>query len=151
MDNDFVFAKSSLEDSLTRGAHMGFIETSNIQDEKSALIEYHDKLGLPDYLGFSWNSLDEVLQDTDWMKTNKVIVIHDGLPRKLPLEDLKIFLKVLRRSINEHRKDLEEGDWLRKKKVEFVVVFPNNVKGEVENILKQNEEENEVGLTSRKA
>lgn len=139
LNSDFVFAKSPLEDSLTRGAHIGFIETSKIQDEKSALIEYHDKLGLPDYLGFSWNSLDEVLQDTDWMKSNKIIVMHDGLPRKLPLEDLKIFLKVLRRSINEHRKDLEEGDWLRKKKVDLIVVFPKDVKDEVEDILGQDE------------
>ena len=122
-------------DLLGLGDGAVLLDVSEMKDETSTVIyQYRDKLGLPDYVNDNWNSLSEALEDTSWMKGDRIVLVHEDLPRALRKDDLHILLKVLSRAAHVHRLPLEEEDTIRKKKVEFIVVFPTRVHQEIESV-----------------
>ena len=63
-------------------------------------------LWFPGYFGFNWNALYDCLRDLGWIPCRKVVLVHDALP-KLPEEDLKVYLEVLRDAILDWAGDEE--------------------------------------------
>ena len=74
-----------------------------------------EALHLPDYFGHNWDALDEVLGDLSWLAPHRVVIVHADLP-DLPVEQLTVYLDVLRTAIDE---------WARRPGAhELVAAFP---------------------------
>lgn len=76
--------------------------------------------GAPD-----WDALFDRLCDLEWMVDRKVVLLHDALPR-LPDEDLRVYLKVLRDAVRWWRFDQPH---------ELEVVFPEAQRDRIERLL----------------
>jgi|GEM_PF-6047763 len=93
-------------------------ETSSKED----LFKYYfDQTGAK-YMGRTWDSLDEVLIDTDWMKNDVVYIAHRLLP-KLSNSDLTVYLKILRSAVEAHRKGPLKNISQPQRKIDFHVTF----------------------------
>jgi len=93
------------------------VHFSGINSKDELLKQYNEKLLFP-YFGFNWDALFDMLRDFHWIKEEKVVLVHDDLP-KLTESDLKIYLEVLAYSV----KDWKEGE-----EHSLEVVFPKSVK-----------------------
>lgn len=71
--------------------------TGEVLKKDQLLNALYYLLGLPGYFGFNWDALDECLRDLSWIPEEKVVLVHDRLP-KLSDDDLRIYLTVLRDS-----------------------------------------------------
>lgn len=83
-------------------------------------------LWFPGYFGFNWDALYDCLSDLAWIKSYKIVLVHESLPR-LPEDDLKIYLEVLRDSVL---------GWAGDEGHELEVVFRCADKAVIESILK---------------
>ncbi|PJA47177.1 hypothetical protein CO172_02850 [Candidatus Uhrbacteria bacterium CG_4_9_14_3_um_filter_36_7] len=81
------------------------IRTDEINTVEKLLEAYHERLQLP-YMGRNFNSLWDVLFDPFWMCYKRVIIVHKyGLP-DLNDGDLRTYLNILHRSIdNKYKPD----------------------------------------------
>lgn len=83
-------------------------------------------LWFPGYFGFNWDALYDCLRDFSWIKYRKIVLVHEVLPR-LPREELKIYLEILRDSVI---------DWSGDDRHELEVVFRDSDRVVVEELLK---------------
>ena len=118
---DFSGALSAAQHS---GAYVARIATEAIVDESSLYDVLQVVLRLPDYFGRNWNALHECLRDLSWIPERDVLLLHDGLPRKLGTEDTATYLDVLEDSVR-FWKNREEREHL------LIVVFPPNCRLDV--------------------
>jgi hypothetical protein len=61
-------------------------------------------LGFPPYFGHNWDALEECLGDLNWLKAERVVLIHSDLP---PLEnesDRRVYLRILGQAAPESKK-----------------------------------------------
>ncbi len=98
------------------------IDSKKYNSKKKLIDAYYIRVGLA-YMGVVWDSLDEVLVDCDWMKTNAVYILHlHGIP-SLKMSDKKIYLEVLQTAIKEHGLGPRKGTSLPQRKIDFHVAF----------------------------
>ena len=92
-------------------------------------IELYEKLksqlNFPDYFGFNWDALYDCLRDLNWIKNQKVIIVHDILP---VIDDvsMRLYIEILYNSIKE---------WNHRKEDKLQVVFPINKKDVIDKFL----------------
>ena len=94
------------------------VHLSGVIGKKDLLKQLSDKLEFPNYFGLNWDALFDCLRDLHWIEQQKIILVHDDLP-KLIENEFKIYLDVLVDSIQ----DWEEGE-----EHSLEVVFPKSVK-----------------------
>ena len=96
-----------------------------LSDARSLLVALKEVLRLPDYFGFNWNALDEVLGDFHWMSERTIVIRHSDLPR-LPDSELRIYLDSLADAVRGWREGGEHS--LR-------VVFPQDARSEIDRLV----------------
>jgi hypothetical protein len=99
--------------------------TSDLYTQEQLLEALYYLLWLPGYFGFNWNALYECLRDFHWISEKRVVLVHNGLP-KLPADELKIYLEVLRDVLLDGRDDESH---------QVEVVFPEEDQTKVLNLL----------------
>lgn len=82
-------------------------------------------LWFPGYFGFNWNALEDCLRDFNWIKEEKIIIVHDALPN-ISNNDLKIYLEILRDTVL---------DWYSYEQHTLEVVFQKRDREHITNIL----------------
>jgi RNAse (barnase) inhibitor barstar len=111
MSAPFVFYESAdaLGDGMIANVRAGITSVDELHDVLS------EALHLPNYFGRNWDALDEVLGDLSWLAPRRVVIVHADLP-ELAVEQLRVYLDVLRTAVNE---------WTRRPGAhELVVAFP---------------------------
>lgn len=91
---------------------------SGVRNKDELLEQLNIKLKFPEYFGFNWDALLDVLCDFHWIKQKKVVLIHDDFPR-LNEQELTIYLQILFDSIQA---------WKGCEKHIIEVVFPECAK-----------------------
>lgn len=64
---------------------------------------YFDQI-TADYMGQTWDSLDEVISDPLWASHATVWIVHDGIPN-LSTDDLKMYLTILARALSDTERE----------------------------------------------
>lgn len=82
-------------------------------------------LWFPGYFGSNWNAVYDCLRDFSWIPNRKIVLTHDVLP-KISWEDLKIYLEVLKESVESWKEDDDH---------EFEVVFQKKDREKIESLL----------------
>jgi len=100
-----------------------------IQSTKELFYSLYYTCWFPEYFGFNWNALDELIMDYSWIKENNIIVRHISLP-KIPYKELVLYINSLACSF----KYFSEGD----KNVSYVFSVDDRI--EVVDILLKNNE-----------
>ncbi|MGE0562549.1 MAG: barstar family protein [Flavobacteriales bacterium] len=97
------------------------VHISGINNKNELLKQLNNKLLFPDYFGFNWDSLLDVLCDFHWIKQREILIIHDDLP-SLDKTNFKTYLEILFEAINTW-KNWENGQ------IHYLeVVFPEQNK-----------------------
>lgn len=91
---------------------------SNTEELFNAL---RDALNLPEYFGYNWNALSDVLRDLHWLNQRTVVLVHEDLPN-IPESDLTNYLEVLAEAVTSWRAEEEHS---------VRVVFPDRVRPDV--------------------
>jgi hypothetical protein len=98
---------------------------ADIQTEQQLLECLYEQLAFPRYFGFNWNALFDCLRDFHWIDRKKIMIIHEELP-KLPAEDLKIYLEILRDAVS---------DWKPEEVHCLEVVFNDSARTHIANLI----------------
>ena len=75
-----------------------FIDGDNIQDKKTLLKEFSEKLKFPGYFGFNWDAFSDCMTDLSWLKPENGISIIYKNPHNFRShypEDWKIANEIL--------------------------------------------------------
>ena len=75
---------------------------------------FRRELRLPNYFGENWDALSDCLRDLSWIRSHRVILLHEDLPR-LDCESLAEYVDILQEAIH---------DWKPGEDHELIVVFP---------------------------
>ncbi|CEH33439.1 barstar family protein [Romboutsia lituseburensis] len=51
------------------------IECENCKDKQSLMVEIANKLNFPSYFSYNWDSLDECLNDLEWIEFSSLIIV----------------------------------------------------------------------------
>lgn len=86
---------------------------------------FQGELWLPDGAGLDWDALFEALCDFSWMTDRTIVLVHDALPR-LPEEDLRLYLSILRDAARWWRADDAH---------QLEVVFPEEARERIAQLL----------------
>src|SRR5690348_1392668 len=85
------------------------------------------ELHLPDYFGENWDALSDCLRDLSWIKSRRVIILHDDLPR-LDTRALTTYLDVLSECTR---------DWRPGEDHELFAAFPENIRTTIFELITQ--------------
>ena len=121
MSTPFIFGSPSYNTSEVFYARLN----GDIYKKEQLFDVLYHLLWFP-YFGFNWDALDECLRDFSWIKEKVVVIAHNGLP-KLPEEDLKMYLDVLRYALQNRHPDAPRLE----------VVFDEHDRKKVNNLLSQ--------------
>lgn len=79
------------------------IECSNCKDKQSLMIEMFNKLNFPSYFSYNWDSLDECLNDLEWIEYESLIIVLKDTEYLLVNEtyNLVYFYDIISESLNE--------------------------------------------------
>src|SRR6187455_2351764 len=94
------------------------VHLRGIKNKNELFKQLSIKLQLPEYFGFNWDALHECLRDFSWIKNQKIIIVHDDIP-KLNENELSTYLEVLFDAVI---------DWKEGEVKSLEVVFPENIK-----------------------
>lgn len=85
------------------------------------------KLKFPDYYGFNWNAMEELMREFDWIPNKRIVIFHTDLPNLLPIEE-KTYLEVLQECVEY---------WWHKENPshELTVIFPPALEDKVRQII----------------
>lgn len=75
----------------------------SVNSKQELFSELAEKLHFPDYFGYNWDALFEVLRDFYWINEKIIIIEHHDISR-IPTVDLEIYLEI----ISDVRKFWEE-------------------------------------------
>ena len=95
----------------------------NTKDELLQVLA--KELKFPDYFGMNWDALSECLRDLDWLKSRRILIHHEGLP-KLSTEALKTYLDILRQASYGWEKDDHH---------QLVISFSESVREKIKKLL----------------
>jgi RNAse (barnase) inhibitor barstar len=87
----------------------------NIADRQELFDAFVNGLHLPGYFGQNWDALEEVCRDFSWVKSRRIIILHEDLPQ-FGEDDLRVYLDILMNCVQ---------DWKPGEEHELVVVFPS--------------------------
>ena len=71
---------------------------SKVKNEDELFKNLSDKLFFPDYFGYNWDAVYDLLRDFDWIKQEEIVLIYDAIPQ-LEEKTLRIFFQVLATAI----------------------------------------------------
>lgn len=79
------------------------IECSNCKDKQSLMIEMFNKLNFPSYFSYNWDSLDECLNDLEWIEYESLIIVLKDIEYLLVNEtyNLEYFYDIISDSLSE--------------------------------------------------
>lgn len=103
------------------------VNIPSVDGEQRLFAELKEKLSFPEYFGGNWNALRDMMRDFEWLPNKRIVLIHDNIP-SLSMEDLKIYLDILKEAIAAH---LERGVQ------ELIVTFPEDSKERLSHLLPQ--------------
>ncbi len=86
----------------------------------------HD-LDFPQYFGYNWDALYNLLCDLSWISQRRVVIIHEGLSFQLADKELRAYLELLIDAVKS---------WGSKESHELAVIFPLSSQKKVREILK---------------
>ncbi|WP_160323672.1 barstar family protein [Defluviitalea phaphyphila] len=91
--------------------------------------EFAEVLQFPDYFGNNWAAFDECLNDLDWLPGEAYLLIIEDADQVITISDnsFKIFIEILKRSVNEWTEGRNYDDFLTPP-IPFHVVFQCPVK-----------------------
>ena len=92
------------------------VHISGVHNKRELLTKLSQKLLFPNYFGFNWDAVWDVLCDFEWIEDYHIVLIHDDLPA-LEKEDLRIYLQILDDAVEEWRA------WNGEKRHNLEVVF----------------------------
>lgn len=107
------------------------IISKNIKTKDELLLELHNKLQFPNYFGFNWDALLECLCDFNWVKQEKINILHHDLPN-LNDKELYLYLDILEESIKNWK--TYDGPF---KKYELNVIFPLKAKQKIDELFEK--------------
>lgn len=119
----FKFMKNPLLHDTTDVLFVHIDSSMELADDFLKSIYY--LLRLPEHFGYNWDALYDCLRDLSWISCRKIIISHDALPR-LPEQDLKIYLEILRDAVL---------DWKNDEIHDLVVIFKDADKSVIEDTL----------------
>ena len=96
------------------------VRLSGINSVDELFEQLSEKLLFPDYFGFNWDALCDLLCDLHWIEQHKIILIHDDFV--LDKKDLHIYLEILLYAIKSWE------DWEEGKTHSFEVILPESGK-----------------------
>lgn len=96
----FGFEEKAYDTGLTCYAYFW---SSLVREKQDLLNGIYWTLGFP-YFGFNWDALNDCLGNLDWIEKEKVVLVHEELPR-LPDNDLRTYLEILESAIEAWRID----------------------------------------------
>jgi RNAse (barnase) inhibitor barstar len=113
--SELIFSSGPLsyEDDNTFVAHL-----PAITGLEELFRELNEKLLFPSYFGFNWSALSDLLRDLSWIKKQRVLLIHDMIP-KLSTAELTTYMDILKEAIDS---------WKEGEAHSFDVVFPGYAK-----------------------
>ncbi|HZY35928.1 MAG TPA: barstar family protein [Mucilaginibacter sp.] len=120
MDN-FIFVDDHRDYSPTN-VFVAYV--ANVSDREQLFAELFFSLKFPDYFGFNWDALYDLLRDFSWIKQRDIVLVHGGLSNLEPTT-LKKYLEVLQDSV---------ASWTDNDPHSFQVVFSRSDKERLENI-----------------
>ena len=91
-----------------------------VSSKKELFAELSKKLYFPEYFGFTWDGLLDMLCDLSWLNEKKIILSHDDLPT-LCDSDMKAYLEILLEALKLWR-TVEAENRLK-------ILFPKKAKG----------------------
>lgn len=86
------------------------------------------ELQFPDYFGYNWDAVDELLRDFSWIKQKRIVIIHHDLPVRLKERDIKTYLEILIAAVK---------DWKPEEEHQLVVVFSFKDRETIQRILQR--------------
>jgi RNAse (barnase) inhibitor barstar len=87
------------------------------------------ELRLPNYFGENWDALSDCLRDLSWIRSHRVILVHEDLPR-LDCESRAEYVDILQEAIH---------DWKPGENHELIVVFPQECLDTIASVLEKSE------------
>ena len=99
---------------------------SGLSHENELFQALNRGLQLPDYFGYNWDALDECLRDLWWIKSHRVVILHEDLP-SLDRKALATYLDVLSYCVR---------DWKPNEDHELLVAFPPSARDTIVDIAK---------------
>lgn len=106
--------------------HSFIMELSKgIRDEDELFSEFNDKLNFPDYFGYNWNALYDLLRDFHWMNEKGIVIIHQDIPL-FEDEERRNYLNVLFDA---------SQDWKEGEEHYLQLVFPKEIESQVRGYL----------------
>ncbi len=123
------FLFSSYPKELVNGGDVTLRVGSDISTRDELFERYSAGLSFPDYFGWNWDALDECLRDLHWVRQKRVIILHDDLPR-LPENEMRVYLQILARAVE---------DWRKNEEHELIVVFPKRAEHHVRELIRSRE------------
>lgn len=107
----------------------------DINSKDELMHIYFVKLNLAPYFGGNWDALDEILIDFDWINAEKIIIVHQDIP-KLSTKDIILLIKVLGGAAKKMNHG-HETSILPTGKHKLEVVFPAAYREEIYDIISQ--------------
>jgi hypothetical protein len=98
-----------------------FIQNDRTSSEEEIIRQYQDQISVA-YMSTNWDSLQEALCDCDWMSSEHVYIIQEGLPNLSDTES-DTYFKILKRAADIHRIGPTQNFQLPQKKIDFHVIF----------------------------
>lgn len=77
---------------MDKGIYIAYIK--DIYSKRDLMNIYYKELEFPKYFGFNWDALKDCLFNLEWIKENKIYLIHPVLPL-LSQEEFVIYLEIL--------------------------------------------------------
>jgi RNAse (barnase) inhibitor barstar len=68
----------------------------NVTSKKVLFATFARSLNFPDYFGGNWDAFEECLRDLSWLPSGLVLVKHVDVPLINDIQDVKIYLAILR-------------------------------------------------------
>jgi hypothetical protein len=99
-DKPFVFGAPAYNTNEVFYARL----TGEIYNKEQLFEALFYLLWFPGYFGFNWDALYDCLRNLDGIEEKVVVLVHAGLP-KLPEQELKIYLGLLRDAVLQRRCD----------------------------------------------
>ncbi|MBX7067452.1 MAG: barstar family protein [Parachlamydiales bacterium] len=99
----------------------------NISNEQELFNLFATQLRFPPYFGKNWDALYDCLSDLKWLKTRKILIIHEDIPFINMKKQRGIYITLL--SDLEDNLDSDE-------ELEIDVAFSRDYKKEIELVLK---------------
>src|SRR3989338_7996435 len=108
-----------------------------IVSKEEFILDFKEKFQFP-HGSISWDSLDDLLSDFQWLDATRVLIVHKSIP-SLINNDLKIYLDILSKvSFYDPNRDLKR--YFKKYKVKsfdgVIAIMPSKYKDMIEVILK---------------